>query len=263
MTQACAYCNGPGPMTKEHLWPAALHRRFLAAENASENAFWLRRVGKEIGGEPQIGDVCSRCNNGHLSELDAYICELFDRYFLRMAARYDRVIFEFDYHRLKRWLLKMCFNSARIHEAADLFAFRALLPYINGQSNANGRYVQLCSQLVYPVEVSAEEIADPSGAAWICWPAEHRVGHLWFTAPQGRKLLRAVHLRSYSFFLAFFKQGERRAEMELFSKAFLVRFPKAKLLRASVPRVELVCDGFSAWESAEGARSNELVFKNN
>jgi hypothetical protein len=257
MTQACAYCNGLGPLTKEHLWPAGLHRRFCAAEGAAENRFWLRRIEKEISGEPKIRDVCGQCNNGHLSTLDGYICELFDTYFVRMPERYKRVVFEFDYHRLKRWLLKTCFNSARIHDAADIFVFQALLPYINGPSDAKGRYIQLYLQLAYPVQVPAEE---PVNTAQMCWPADHRVGHLWFTTPEGQKLLRAVHLRSYSFFLAFFEQGERNAAMDHFSRCFLARFPHAARLRASRPRVELTCDGYSAWESSESGRSNRLVF---
>jgi hypothetical protein len=55
----------------------------------------------------------------------------------------------------------------------------------------------------------------------ICWPAEHRVGHLWLTDVEGQKLL-----------------------------------------RAAAKRVELVCDGISAWESIKAARSNELRFEN-
>jgi hypothetical protein len=97
-------------------------------------------------------------------------------------------------YRLKRWLLKMCFNSARIHDAADVFVFRALLPYINGQSDAEGRYVQLYLQLAYPIQVPAEDF---SNTPQMWWPADHRVGHLWFTAPEGQKLLRAV-MRAFS-----------------------------------------------------------------
>jgi hypothetical protein len=52
-----------------------------------------------------------------LSQLDGYICALFDRYFIYLCQRHATVRFEYDYHRLKRWLLKMSFNSARVHES--------------------------------------------------------------------------------------------------------------------------------------------------
>src|SRR5688572_8163074 len=108
----CAYCGEPGVPTKEHLWPASLHRRPLAVNSQSKNIFWLARLRREIPSEPQIRDVCARCNNGVLSELDKYICEVFDKSFAKVLARHERVRFEPDYHLLKRWLLKMSFNSA-------------------------------------------------------------------------------------------------------------------------------------------------------
>ena len=126
----CAFCKQSGTMTREHLWPAALHARLLAANSQAENAFWLRRLEKPIATEPQIRDVCARCNNGVLSQLDTYICELFDRSFVHMPARNGSVSFDYDYHRLKRWLLKMSYNSARIHSAPDLEALETARKYI-------------------------------------------------------------------------------------------------------------------------------------
>jgi hypothetical protein len=57
-------------------------------------------------------------------------------------------------------------------------------------------------------------------------PDIHRVGHAWFVA-QGirKKMLRAVHLRSFSFYLAFWQRSERRAEIDHFTKIFLERNP--------------------------------------
>jgi hypothetical protein len=40
-----------------------------------------------------------------------------------------------DDHRLKRWLLKLSFNSACIHHARDLFALEEMRPYILGAAN--------------------------------------------------------------------------------------------------------------------------------
>jgi hypothetical protein len=50
----------------------------MEANNDPKALFWLRRANVEIEGEPKLRDVCQACNNGVLSRLDAYICELFD-----------------------------------------------------------------------------------------------------------------------------------------------------------------------------------------
>src|SRR5260370_41732919 len=139
----CAYCGAPGPLTREHLWPAALHLRRLVADGDDRSLFWLRRTGNAIPSEVKIRDVCAKCNNIQLSALDNYGVGLFDRTFIRIPERYENVLFEYDYHSLKRWLLKLCFNSARVHAARDLYVFQPLLPYILGRSNDLGKSVQL------------------------------------------------------------------------------------------------------------------------
>lgn len=149
-------------MTREHLWPASLHRRFMA-NSESGNAFWLARLQKEIPSEPQLRDVCAQCNNGVLSELDNYICRLFDATLFRTPNRYDLVAFEIEYHLLKRWLLKMSFNSARIHNSRDLEALESLLPYVMGGAHSLGRSVQLFVQLSYPEEIPEEDLQSHDG----------------------------------------------------------------------------------------------------
>lgn len=200
-------------------------------------------------------DVCAKCNNEILSALDIYICELFDRSFANILKRHEPVEFEYDYHRLKRWLLKICFNSARIHSSADTIVFPPLLPYVRGESDAVGRSVQLFCQLSYPAQVPDEFLEPEAARPVIIYPDIHRVGHAWF-APDGigKKMLRAVQLRSYSFYLAFWWPSERRSEIDYFTKWFLERVPCVVLLRASRTRETLVFDGASAWDSISKAR---------
>src|SRR5262249_12994416 len=132
----CAYCGAEGPLTREHLWPESLRRRLKKANNPKQSIVWLAKIDKEFAADPTIRDVCSTCNNIRLSSLDSYICELFDRYFVHIPERYERVTFDYDYHRLKRWLLKICFNSARINSSKDAFVFPPLLPYMLGHSES-------------------------------------------------------------------------------------------------------------------------------
>lgn len=254
----CAYCGASERLTREHLWPAALHRRIVAASDEKQKRFWLAKLEKEIPAEPTVRDVCSECNNGELSRLDGYICELFDRSFAYTPERYEKVEFVYDYHRLKRWLLKMCFNSARIHQAVDLKVFPPLLPYIMGKSDALGRSVTLYVQLAYPSELPAAASDDHQPT--IYYPVINRVGHAWFDAEDvGRKLLRAVHIQSYSFYLAFFKPDEKAAVLKDFSAEFLARMPATMMLRPSRSKFELVCNGVDAWNSVSDARNIKLV----
>jgi hypothetical protein len=252
----CAYCGSSGPLTREHLWPTSLHARLKEINGNEPNSFWLRRIGKDVEGEPTVKDVCAGCNNGVLSELDGYACELFDRYFVREMDRHDTISFAYDYHRLKRWLLKLCYNSARIHAGDDVFVFPPLIPYIRGGSPGTGRSVQLYLQLSYP---SLQK--DDEGKDMLFRPADHRVGHMWFNVPGlGRKLLRAVLLRAFSFYLAFYEPAGSSAIAKAFETAFLNCMPHAVLLRPSLPSVSLICDGQDAWASFEAARENSLKF---
>ena len=255
----CAFCGETAALTKEHLWPGGLHRRLQAVNAQTETSIWLRRVDRELPSEPLVKDVCAACNNVTLSKLDDYVCELFDQQLAAIPQRYENVSLEYDYHRLKRWLLKVCFNSARIHNSIDLFVFAPLLPYIMGRSENLGRSVRLYVQLSYPDEVPASDLADASVAPFVFAPLENRLGHMLFETPTDRKLLRAVHLRAFSFFLAFFKPKEKIAGMDYFERHFLDRHPHAVRLKPSRRVVDLVCDGMSAWESVKEARANSLV----
>jgi hypothetical protein len=261
MSRSCAYCDHPGRITKEHLWPASLHRRLQAANGTQDSLFWLRRTNAEFAGEPTVKDVCQDCNNGVLSSLDSYICELFDRYFVRILQRGEAVRLEFDHHRLKRWMLKMCFNAARIHNAKDAFTYTPLLPYIRGEHDSLGRSVQLFAQLAYPGPIPADNRTDPelADAPQMWEPTDHRVGHVLFRVGQNQKLLRAVHLRSYSFLLAFSDPAQGRATAIDFERVFLSTVPGVRPLPASRSAVDLVCDGTDAWSSFQASRTLTLT----
>ncbi|PSR17039.1 hypothetical protein C8255_14640 [filamentous cyanobacterium CCP3] len=60
-----------------------------------------------------IADVCASCNNGPLSTLDAYICELYDQYFHQFHDRGSSIKFHYDWWQLSNWFLKASYNAAR------------------------------------------------------------------------------------------------------------------------------------------------------
>lgn len=257
MPKTCSYCKQSGKLTREHLWPASLHRRLLEVNNQTSSFFWLSRLSREIPSEPKIHDVCATCNNVVLSRLDAYICKFFDTNLVEIPQRFEEVAFEHDYHLLKRWLLKICYNSARIHSSADSFALEAVLPYILGKDDHLGRSVQLFVHLLYPEQVPPEDRLPEfrSEEDHVFVPAMNRVGHMHFVVSGlGRRLLRTVHLRAFCFVLAFSKPGNPRSEQDFFAKLFQEQ-TRSLLLRPSQPKVTLECNGMGAWTSFKYSRS--------
>lgn len=256
---ACAFC-GPTDekRTKEHLWPASLHRRVVALLDGGEQKFWLARLDKALPNEPTIRDVCAVCNNGELSKLDNYICEAFDRYFGVIRERGEEVTLEYDYHLLKRWLLKMSYNSARI-SCSDVPVFQPLIPYIMGQNISAGRTVRLFLEMTYPSEMPADE--RQAGMPAIMRPEINRVGFFGYNASTGINMLRAVHLRSFSFLLAFLPRAASAASVQAFVAEFLSRRPSARELRASTSRVRLFCDGIDFWQSVKTGMAHRIEFK--
>lgn len=260
----CAYCKEEKALTKEHLWPTSLHARLYAANEQNENHFWLARLQRTIPNEPQIKDVCAYCNNVTLSVLDSYICKLFDQSFSNIVKYNEKISFEYDYHLLKRWLLKMSYNSARIHNAHDLQALEGMLPYILGKNDKLGRCIQLFVLLTYPEKVKKHEIDTTiaSDEVIILEPTIHRVGHFLFRVPNiGEKILRAVHLRSFSFLLAFWLPSGGKAEQNDFESIITTKINGLKLLRSNENNITLECNGIGAFTSLKHARS-QFEFSN-
>lgn len=115
MATKCAYCHSEtNKLTREHIWPACIIERV-----PGYTARYSERADKVFDGDMTIADVCAVCNNGPLSHLDSYICRLYDRWFVQFPERGQWLDFEYDWTLLGRWLLKICFNSARTSGCDD------------------------------------------------------------------------------------------------------------------------------------------------
>lgn len=104
----CSYCNETGNLTKEHIWPSNLIRKYetkLAAYN--------KKLDKLVYSDPVIKDVCERCNNQNLSKLDDYLSSLYDAHLHQSLKAGDSTSIEFNYEMLTRALLKISYNSSR------------------------------------------------------------------------------------------------------------------------------------------------------
>ena len=71
------------------------------------------KAGKTFRGDITIKDVCQYCNNGPLSKLDDYICQLYDKYFVHVPKPRTSIQFRYDFSLLMRWLLKISYNASR------------------------------------------------------------------------------------------------------------------------------------------------------
>ncbi|MBC3884203.1 hypothetical protein [Undibacterium griseum] len=128
----CAYCKQEGSITREHIIPAFI---YAFQKNIESSVIgWSEIAGKMVRSEFKVKDVCKKCNNGPLSDLDA-----FGKRFLTcsgvMVPNYTKlsVNLSFDFDLLARWLLKISFNSARTN-GEHAWLFDGFESYILGTS---------------------------------------------------------------------------------------------------------------------------------
>jgi hypothetical protein len=107
----CSYCEREGFMTREHVIPAFIYA--LGKKDGGVTG-WNLSAEKMMGGELKVKDVCADCNNGVLSDLDAYAQSVLTRAGLT-ADQFEpsEVVLRYDFDRLLRWVMKVSFNSSR------------------------------------------------------------------------------------------------------------------------------------------------------
>lgn len=110
----CSYCDHDRAATREHIIPSWYYKHDPSPDDVG---FMEKAKGKIIKTELVIRDVCGVCNNGPLSELDAYGKELFFSHLNRYVFKDSSESLSYDYEKLVRWLLKISYNSARAHDS--------------------------------------------------------------------------------------------------------------------------------------------------
>lgn len=194
----CAYRDGEGDATREHVWPSC----FLEREGR-EAAHFSHQSGRVHGGDYVIKDVCRECNGTRLSPLDAYFCQLYDEYFGELHDFDSVVTFRFDHDRLLRSLLKIAFNSAR-SVGSDIEPFQRHRRYILGMEDMKPG-VALFAELVSP---SMVEKAGVSGEQEEVLPLMYRSAVTGLLTPAGQQVVtRIVAVRSFYFHLVLQPPG--------------------------------------------------------
>jgi hypothetical protein len=207
-------------MTREHIVPAWLSERAQTPLVAN-----VRTTEGEIAitGQPTVKDVCRDCNNGPLSSLDEYARQLYESYFQTIVEPRDLITFQYDFHLLSRWLLKIAYNTARARQWR-FGPSRALLDYVIGIT-APEPGVEAVLQLVIPTK-------EVPGVHPRIIPFENRVALLMPELLWGLEAGFLVSVSSYHFYLVIPTEG---MPPRLREKAF-------EKLRKSLPGgVRLAC----------------------
>lgn len=124
----CAYCEAEGKMSREHVIP----KGFIEHMNTGKKYAWLDKAPTRlINAELTVKDVCAVCNNGELSLLDSYGLKLILKYNEQIFLQTKKIYFKYDYDMLARWLLKVCYNSARANDTKyDIELYEKNVDYI-------------------------------------------------------------------------------------------------------------------------------------
>ncbi len=110
----CAYCDFEGKMSREHIIP----KGFIEHMNFKQPTVWFDKAPtRVINAELTVKDVCPCCNNGELSKLDSYALNLILKYNEQLSIVTKKIYFKYNYNLLIRWLMKICYNSARANDA--------------------------------------------------------------------------------------------------------------------------------------------------
>lgn len=225
----CAYCDTDCVPTREHVIPdwygSGLGKDGWELFNA-------KRPTIHLNGQLQIKDVCEQCNNVRLGMLDAYAKSIYEN-FLNVPAYYGETRdFEIDRSLFLRWLLKVCYNSARVHNA-DVTILRKYRRYIIGQNLEPEPVVY--SHLVTATDFSTDP---PTAAKRIIEGDPHIRPPRWFRITQFRGdtdfvtdiVQRQVYIDSYCFtvFAVDPEVNRHLAELARVESKFKQTFPLSK-----------------------------------
>lgn len=224
--------------------PSSLDEEFRKDGSDIDNPYWLDRLEKKlISGEPTVKDVCANCNNVVLSRLDAYACNLYRRYFHKIADIGDQLDFEYEYDHLLRLILKINFNSARANLAADLEQLRKLRWYIIGMKRRPKRAALLLSLTYrhsYPSEVKEKALQKGVHLSEFHEPDMLRFGHFTIQSPQWNPMIaRTAFFQSFAFFVLVLEDKEPAITLDKHISLMLSHLSGVKLIPQSTNKIRV------------------------
>lgn len=184
----CAYCDIETKLTKEHIWPKCMISRM-----PNLTFRYIASKDKFVKSELVVSDVCSKCNNEKLSNLDSYFCSLHDLYFKHFHEEKKQFVFEYDYELLLRSLLKIIFNSSRtIVQEENFFEKQKHFIIEGGQASEN---IIVTLDIVSPSIVNGEKL----------YPTSMRCGLVDMGMKIENFLIRAIAVNSFYFYILILK----------------------------------------------------------
>lgn len=109
----CAYCNNyTNNLTKEH----TVNKSLIDYLELNKAPGYANFKEKYIPDNLTTKDVCSKCNNEHLSKLDEYILSFVKEHQCltkELLFNKDQIKINYNYDLLSKWLLKTLYNSER------------------------------------------------------------------------------------------------------------------------------------------------------
>lgn len=207
----CAYCPNTGSLTKEHIWPNSIIKKYdhkLKSYN--------KRIDRLIQSDPVIKDVCPTCNNIHLSKVDAYLSQLYDQYLFQCLDPGESTSILFDYEMLLRSMLKISFNSSRANASSEIIKAH------EKHSNfiLNGGYVSGV-QLRLLVVTSAKIMADGNLMDKKFPVTQLRCADIPYDGPLSHRfIVRLIAINSFWFYLVLSKKQETKDKWKKFNNGF-------------------------------------------
>jgi len=149
---ACAYCKSESKMTREHVIPSFLYQ--FQYELSKLVVGWNEVAEKMLPGEFKVKDVCQKCNNEKLGELDNKGKSLLLSSGVMTSNYLKRSIkLQYDFDDLVRWLLKISFNSSRT-DGAHTYMFEPHIPYmLEGKNRIKRSQIALIGYMAAPLNL--------------------------------------------------------------------------------------------------------------
>ncbi|EKO3407934.1 hypothetical protein R1U54_000069 [Vibrio fluvialis] len=217
----CAYCGEDGKVTREHIIPDFLYKY---QKDYGGHVGWNDKAKKIVPSEGKIKDVCATCNNVALGGLDGFAKTMLQESgVLTQNYLQPNLNLKYDYNLLKRWLLKISFNSAR---AADNnpYAFKRFIQYMLGHEQECKDVIILVG-LYKPEILTIEEMAQYHGKLEFGSNGEFNPFHTrisWTPQTDAAFKVRIVVMGALLFHVVIFdkdvKVGHRRAKLRQWLK---------------------------------------------
>jgi len=255
MDKICAYCGRLGLTkedaysTKEHIVPDFM---IQDEKDKMESVFFERKL--SFKNAPVINDVCNYCNNGVLSELDAYIKNnLYDTFFDNIT--YDSKILKYDFNLLSRWLLKVSYNDMRIAQKDKAFDVYSLdiIEYILGIKNELHQF-RLFANLIPSKNAKRKRRKDEE---YIPKPFGMRVSDIESTDGLHPKFSRMISLFNFYFYMFY----PAKTELEFVNKRFYVELnnhDKAKIVASDKTFIESLEPTFNRHQDMVNIMRDEM-----